>query len=136
MKKLVFVSTCLLIICGLQAMAADSTYQVSGGGKTAELDKKYQVTATVFRTRAGHTLKFTSDVAFSKAIMKVWTKNGQGNSVSTSHTTNFNTPVQTYNFNLDSPAYKGGLQYDLLLYLNANDSESQYTWRIHLYKNP
>ncbi len=46
---------------------------------------------------------------------------------------NFNKPEQSFLFMLDSPAYKDGLQYDKLLYVNTNDAG--YAWYIHLLKS-
>lgn len=135
MKKLFLIITFLLAVCMSEANTSDPAFSVSGGGRTDLLNRRYQVKAWVGSVSSpGNVLTFISSVSFSKAVLLRWTKNAQGKIISDQLTTSFNPTTGAFTFNLDSPAYKGGLMYDLLLYVNAGDSEKEYAWRIHLIK--
>ena len=108
-------------------------FDITSMGRTSALNEKYHIKASVeYVSGTGYILKFSSDVAITKAIMKKWANNSQGNAMHSEQATNFNPPINSFLFNLDSAAYKGGKQYDLLLYINLNDVD--YSWRIHLHR--
>lgn len=136
MKNFILTIACILAVCGAQAQHPVPAYKIiSSTGRTELLSKRYagMIKASIESvTVSGPALKITSKVSFGKVVVMRWTKNAQQTLVSDEQTVNYNPSTLNLQFLLGSPSYKGGLQYDFFLFVNASDKE--YSWCIHVNK--
>lgn len=110
MKNLILLVTVLLT--SYKAINAQSFG--STAGQEAAFNAKYKLTASINENTM--TLTWSTNASISKAVLSVYTKEQLAVRKGTDHSYPFKDPVSNYQFNLNSPAYKGFYAYWLKVY--------------------
>ncbi|GEM_PF-2477380 len=106
----------ILVILFLLAFCNYSTAQqyISGAGQEADFNAKYKLTASIDDKTM--VLKWSTNAPIIKAILSTYTAEQLAIRKGTDHSYPFKTPVNNYQFNLNSPAFKGYHAYWLKVY--------------------
>lgn len=98
----------------------------SMAGQEAEFNSKYKLSASIDESTM--TLKFTTDAPVTKAILSTYTAEQLSVRKGTDNIYPFKEAVNSYQFNLNAPVYKGYLAYWLKVYT------SDGVWQEYFFK--
>lgn len=110
MKKNIVI---ILFIAFIFNYASAQKY-MSGAGQEAGFNAKYKLTASIDDKTM--LLKWSTDAPVIKAVLSVYTPEQLAVRKGTDHTYPFKTPVNSYQFNLNAPAFKDYYAYWLKVY--------------------